>query len=256
MTATSREVEGVLTRRGGAVCEPMCFAGRYLGEADLGELISLHAMLHAGMPPELLCRETDAFFADHLVRRGRILGLFAVGRLIAYGVLGLPDVGEASFADDLGLTAETVRVACVDGAGVAPEWRGNHLHRLLIDWRVRTAYDQGRLIVLSTVAPGNRPSLRNLLASGLTIRGLCRKFGGMRFLMRRDLDRPLSAVPLCGGWIAADDLDGQSVALSRGDVGWALVDEGAFPHIWYAPLPALETLDSRGCSCDNTIPGS
>lgn len=228
--------EGVLTRRQGKPCEPVPFSGRRLGAADVNDVIALHHAARAGVAPEVLAHESDTFFAAHVERIGRILGLYTDGTLIAYGVLGLPGPHDASFADELGL-AEPVRAraANIDGASVKSEWRGNGLHQLLIAWRLRWALEAGRPVALSTVAPANLPSLRNLLAEGLTIRAICKKFGGTRYIVRRDLDRPRPRIPRRGRWIPVEDLEAQSAVLEQGDHGWTLGDDGS--TLWYGAPP-------------------
>jgi GNAT superfamily N-acetyltransferase len=160
---SSDPLRGALTRRHGRPCPPVGFAGRWLDDGEVGAVIALHRAVRETIAPELLCRETDAFFANHSGRVGGILGLFAEDRLIAYGVLGLPPLGEPSFADDFALSAEEREAAAtVDGAAVLPEWRGNRLHRLLVVERLRRARQQARIACHG--GAGNLPSLRNLLA--------------------------------------------------------------------------------------------
>jgi GNAT superfamily N-acetyltransferase len=228
--------EGVLSRRGGRPCRPVPFTGRMLGAADVDDVIALHHVACLGVPREVLARESDAFFAAHVERIGRILGLYAEGKLIAYGVLGLPGSHDASFADELGLPAAVrARAANIDGVSVTPEWRGNGLHQLLIAWRLQWAVGAGRTVALSTVAPANLPSLRNLLAEGLTIRAIRQKFGGTRYIVRRDLDRPRPEIPRRGRWIPVKDLETQSAALERGDLGWTLREGRS--SLWYGAPP-------------------
>jgi hypothetical protein len=112
-----------------------------------------------------------------------------------------------------------LRVAHLDGASVDPLYRGNHLHRLLVHWRLDEARSAGRPIVLTTTAPGNTYSLDNLLACGLLIRGLVHKFGGQRYLLRRDLDLDVTPVGT-GQWVDAEDLTAQVVLLQAGWRGW------------------------------------
>jgi hypothetical protein len=223
---------GTLSTRAGHACLSIPFAGRRLETADLGDVIALHHIVRQTVGRDLLCFETDAFFADHVDRKGRILGLFAEDRLIAYGVLGLPGPQDPNFGSDLGLSADAQEnVAHLDGASIAPEWQGNALHRRLIAWRLDEARATGRTIALSTAAPGNLPSLNNLLPEGLTIRAIRSKFGGTRYILRRDLDRARPDVPSGGSWIATDDLPAQEKALEDGQIGWMLSKDKS--KVWF-----------------------
>jgi hypothetical protein len=172
-----------------------------------------------------------------VARIGRIFGLFAEDRMIAYGVLGLPGPGDANFADDLGLAAaDRVRVAHIDGISVHPAWRGNRLHRVLTAWRLREAALVGRSLVIATVAPGNTASLRNIMAEGLTVRALRQKFGGWRYLMVRDLDSP-GVPPTDGGcWVDTVDIETQARLLATGAVGWKMEPATTGMRVWFAPV--------------------
>jgi GNAT superfamily N-acetyltransferase len=213
------------------------FVGRPLTTDDLDAVIALHHAVRQTVSPDLLCFESDDFFAGHIDRRGRILGLFVEDRLIAYGVLGLPGPDDPNFGDDLALSpADKAKVANIDGGCVAPEWRGNGLQRLLIACRLRWAFAADRPIALTTVAPGNLPSLSNALAEGLTIRAVLPKYGALRYSLRRDLDRMPALIPQTGRWIAINDLRAQETAFDQGEIGWRLSPEKTDPRIWFAAL--------------------
>lgn len=230
---------GHLQRRNRQPCVPVAYEGRRLAEADIDDVIALHALARAGLNPNLVASETDAFFADHLDRAGRILGLFAENRLIAYGVLGLPRPEDFNFGEMIDLPQNVhPRVAHVDGVGVAPEWRGNALHRVLIAWRLEAAAAAGRSVALTTAAPGNLPSVRNLMAEGMTIRALKQKFGGWRYVLRRDLDGPQPAAPVNGRWVATDEIEAQDALLRQGEIGWLLEWKDDPPRVWYASPPS------------------
>lgn len=235
MTTAAQPVGGLLHRRADRPCPPVPYSGRRLDDADLGVVIDLHHRVLETMPPHLLAAESDAFFADHMARIGRIYGLFAEEAMIAYGVLGLPGPHDPNFGDDLGLAAAAkTGVAHIDGICVHPDWRGNHLQRVLIAWRLREATAAGRSLALCTVAPGNAASLSNALTEGLTIRALLQKFGGWRYMMGRELDGT-APVPSTGGrWIDGDDLEAQGRLLAAGLRGWRMERRGDGHRVWFA----------------------
>lgn len=193
-----------------------------LNEHHLPQIIALHHQVVGSLPAGQVASETDAFFAAHIARCGQIHGLIENGRLVAYGVLGLPQEGDANFGADHGLAgADQALVAHIDGVAVAPDRRGRGLHRALIHHRLAVAAASGRRIFLSTAAPTNPVSLANLLCSGLTVRGLAEKFGGQRYLLRLDADdtaRP--AAP--EHWLPLSALANHSRLLEQGQRGWRL----------------------------------
>ncbi len=214
---------------------PEPYWGRRLGLDDVNEVFALHRRVIRVLSADLVAAETRDFFLDHVECKGRILGLFARQGLVAYAVLGLPGSEDANFGTDHRLSIDQMlRVAHLDGASVDPLYRGNHLHRLLVHWRLDEARSAGRPIVLSTTAPGNPYSLDNLLACGLQIRGLMRKFGGWRYLLRRDLD--LDAVPAgTGRWVDAEDLTAHTDLLQAGWRGW-MARDGERREILFTPV--------------------
>ncbi|PPC76630.1 hypothetical protein C4K68_14480 [Pokkaliibacter plantistimulans] len=197
-----------------------------LNLSHLQAIITLHHEVRALLDPSLIAAETDDYFADHLARCGRIYGIFAddqTDRLVAYGVLGLPGLRDPNFGTDQGLSeSELGQVAHIDGAAVTPDWRGLGLHRLLIRHREVKARDFGRTLLLSTAAPGNFYSLNNLLQCELQVRGVRQKFGGERFLLRKDLNQPVTAADDDGQWTDVQDAVAVTAALQRGCWGWQL----------------------------------
>ena len=204
---------------------------RLLGEAELPQVLELHGLsLSLAADAGLVKPDEPCFFTEHLGARGRILGAFDRGRLIAYGVLGLPNPGGYNLGRDLGLPqGELARVAHLAGAAVHPDWRGRGLQRRLTAERLRLAKSFARAHVISTVSPFNYCSWRNLVAHGLLVRRLASKYGGhLRYVLHREsgaepeLRRGQAVIR------RLHDADGQRELLERGWAGFALSqsDEG------------------------------
>lgn len=203
--------------------------GRLLTANEVDAVLALHLDVVRAMPADLVATETRAFFVDHAGRIGRLIGLFDGDRLVAYSILGLPGPGDPNFGDDHGLATQALaRVAHLDGAAVHPNFRGNGLQRRMIAWRLAAARAAGRTIALSTVAPGNVASLASMLSEGLQIRALATRFGGLRFLMRRDEDghrhegRAAPEPEAIERWVPVGEVRVQEALLGRGWVGLAL----------------------------------
>jgi L-amino acid N-acyltransferase YncA len=165
-----------------------------LDESDLPALISLHHRVLEELPPGLLNAETDAFFAERVAARGRLLGLETDdGEMVAYAVLSLPAASARyNFGRDIELPApELGAVAHLDGVGVATRWRGHGLQRAFARRRTAIAAKAGRRHIISTVAPNNLPSLLNLVALGFAVVATQPMFaaGHLRHLLHLDLRR-------------------------------------------------------------------
>ncbi len=211
----------------GAARPPHGLTDRLLDSRDLPAVIALHQRVVGATAADLVASETDAFFADHLERLGRVLGLCDGDRLAAYAVLGLPGPGDHNFAAYLDPPpADPSTVAHLDGISVAPEWRGRGLHRYLTRRRMEMAAQAGRMLVITTVAPGNLASLTNTLAEGLEIRRLTRLYGGWRFVLARRLPPTPSREEAATRWLPVSDLTAQAALLDAGWRGVRLRDEG------------------------------
>jgi len=201
---------------------------RRLFESDLPAVHTLHELAHSLISQSgLLAKETDTFFLSHIQDVGQLYGSFLEDELIAYTVLGLPKVSDYNFGRQFGLTeGELEKVAHCDGSIVHPDWRVNHLQQRFIDWRLLIASSYGREHAISTAAPRNPASWRNLIRSGFAIYKLLDMFGADRFLLYRCLgsahkidagrfeivdvsDRPRMQALLAEGWIAVDYHDTQ-----------------------------------------------
>lgn len=222
--------------------DSVVFHGRCLGMDDLAAVYALHRQVLAALPAGRVAHETLAFFADHVARRGRLLGLCVDSELVAYAVLGLPGPQDENFGHDQGMSAaELPLVAHLDGASVAPGYRGHHLQRVLVHWRQAVARAAGRRWLLSTVSPENPASLVNLFACGLQICGLAEKYGGWRYLLRSDLqaDRQRSLRPAQDGqWLPVSAIPAQAALLAEGQRGWDCRNAPSGLVVYFAPAEA------------------
>lgn len=166
---------------------------RRLGLADLDAILALQLAARRSLPdPSLLADDPPEFFLRHLAEPNRIDGIDRDGRLVAFGVLGLVVPEAENFGALLGLPAERLAgVAQLDGAVVDPAYRSGGLHGRLVRWRIARARELDCRDVLSTSAPRNVASWRNMVRAGLHAVALRYLFGGLpRLLLHRDFAQP------------------------------------------------------------------
>jgi hypothetical protein len=189
---------------------------RLLTIADLDTLERVHHGIVAHAPLGTVALETREFLAGHLGADGYTVGLFFEGQLIAYGILGLSGAAYDRLCGLLGLSAQSrERLAVLDGIGVVPAFRGLGAHRYLNRVREALAARHGRSLLAASAAPANSVSWRNLMRSGLEVRGLARMFGGhWRYLMLRDESRVPADAP--AELVAALDISRQQGLLDLG----------------------------------------
>lgn len=217
---------------------------RLLEPADLDQLIELNRILLAALPhPHVFRAYPEDFLEMNIVSRGRTIGAFFDGRLIAHALLYFPGDDDANFGYDIDLPREErLRVAHFDGSGVHPDFRGSSLQRTLNDLRRAYAASLGFCHIMVTVSPLNPHSLRNHMdGTALEIRAAKMKYDGMeRFTLHRDLRIPLRPTggtsSTIGQIVGLTDFARHQSLLAIGWVGATFIDRPETGHeILYLP---------------------
>lgn len=100
----------------------------------------------------------------------------------------IPGLDECNYGYDLGFgEEELLRVINMDTAAVHPDYRGLGLQKRLMQEGEKELRQMGRRILMCTVHPDNRFSLRNVLKQGYTIQLEKEKHGSVRYVLRKDL---------------------------------------------------------------------
>lgn len=119
-----------------------------------------------------------------------ILGAFDEKKLIAYCSFSIPGDKPHNLAWDLDWPQDKVcHCAKVDTIVVHPQYRGLGLQQRLLRDAIALAADiPGITVLLTTVSPKNKYSLRNVQAAGFKILIKKLKYGGReRFILGREL---------------------------------------------------------------------
>lgn len=200
-------------------CEDdVVFIWRTMRSDEAPAIHALHTQVAALTPAGMVRPDGLGHFERHVAECGRILGCFADGDLVAYGVLGLDSPTVDHMAELLQLdAAERARMCVLDGAASLPEWRGRRLHCAGIEERMALGRELGRTLVAATVAPENMRSLRGLLKEGFTVRRYALVYGGLaRLVVQRDLLLPMPPAVASQVHVAAADHAGHQRALAQG----------------------------------------
>jgi hypothetical protein len=211
------------------------FNWRVVTQDEAAAVHALHAGVFARTPAGMVRPDDLEHFERHSEALGRILGCFADGELVAYGVLGMHSHTAEHLADLLELApADRARICVLDGAASLPEWRGRSLHCAAIAERCALGRSLGRTLVAATVAPENMRSLRGLLKEGFTIHRYAIVYGGLaRLIVQRDLLAPAPQWQLASR-VPVPDHPGHQSALAAGLVGYdCWQDEDKTWHIDY-----------------------
>lgn len=164
---------------------------RVCKKEDLEQILKLQEKICAGMEiPEWFAATPAEENAWFLEEPNRIFGIFDEGHLIAYGSVGFQGSNKDNLGWDLGWTEEKVRqCAVLDTIVVDSAYRGKGLQRTLIRCCMEYAREvAGCERMLTTVAPGNIYSLKNVQAEGFEIIAEKKKYGGKeRYILVRNV---------------------------------------------------------------------
>jgi len=158
-----------------------------LSRTHLGAITALHETVYAELPEDkksfLMSRDTGAF-ERHLTQGNIILGCLHAGRLIAQGLMTLPDDQHKSeLMIDMQQPPAPESAAVLGSMIVHPDYRGNHLQDAMLAARTALAYTMDRADIISSADIGNMPSWKNLLKKGLKINTIgYRKDGTSRYI--------------------------------------------------------------------------
>jgi hypothetical protein len=211
--------------------EPVPYVMRFVKLRELDTLFRLHHRVVSGVShPHVFRADSRGFMEQQIERRGRTVGIFCRGDIVAYAAISFPDDDADNLGRDLPLPAsELHHVADYDGSAVDPDYRGNNFQKLMTDVRHRYALLYDRNHIFGTVFPHNIFSLANFLALGCRVRNLKQKYGGMlRFLIYRNLRDSVPPVldPHSFVDIPLGDIDRHLALLQKGFQGFRVVQEG------------------------------
>lgn len=200
---------------------------RFLNSEHLDELVELNDVVLEHLPhPHILRAASREEFAEHMTRRGRCIGAFADGRMVAFTVLSCPRDEPDNLGLDLGFDRDRRMRSChLELSGVHPLYRGSRLHRTMNAMRANFAGAAGFHYLFGTVSPLNPYSLANHLAQGMTIRKLVTKYGGMdRYIIHRHYhERFIPPHTMTGAkYRRCFDTAGQKLLLDKGYWGIGL----------------------------------
>ncbi len=100
----------------------------------------------------------------------------------------IPGLEDFNYGYDLGFSgSELLHVVNMDTAAVHPDYRGLGLQRKLMETAEAELAGRGKRILMCTVHPENRFSLNNILKQGYTIQKEVRKYGSVRYILRKDI---------------------------------------------------------------------
>lgn len=227
MQMSSKINAGIIKRnRGRPSQEDVRYEIRFMDEGHLKDIMDLQDLIiHSLVDKEIFRTHSIDYFRDHFQMENSTIGTFTKDGLIAYSVLYFPGEGEDNFGVDINIPQEELnKVAHLATVAVHPEYRGNSLQSMMQGIHLEVAKGMGYEHACCMISPKNRPSLQNIFSHGLIIKALKVKFGWrLRYIMHKSLSHP-TIIGIEEVRIKSSDIEGQMNLLSRGFMGFRLVE--------------------------------
>jgi hypothetical protein len=196
-----------------------------LNKSHLPQVMALQEVICQNLQrPDLLQPFPDDFMAQHMGRRGIVLGVFVEDRIAAFRNLYYPKSNDRQWnlGIDIGLAdAALTQVVNLQMVCVHPLFRGNALALKMNQIALNLLCEKGtHPHVCATVSPYNVWNIPVLLQSGFAVAKLKSKYGGkVRHIVYQNLDQPLAFDDQSQIPVSLDDLDTQKKVMNLGYYG-------------------------------------
>jgi hypothetical protein len=154
---------------------------RSLHAADLADVLHVQKeVLYVLDDPKSLSPLSEEEYAYILSGGGKMVGVFADGRLVAFRALLVPVMDEDHLGHDIELhPTDLSSVVYQEISNVSPRYRGHRLQRIMAEVLMEQLRKDDYKYVCATVAPFNIASLKDKFSQQMEIAALKKKYGGM-----------------------------------------------------------------------------
>jgi hypothetical protein len=217
------------------------FKVRKLYAEDLSNILGVQEQVVQALENQAILQpleEKDYLYI--LEGKGLIIGAYLGGKLIAFRAMLIPAIDEDHLGRDIGLPEnELEKVLYQEISNVLPEFRGNHLQKILAGVIMEQVgkEKQHYRYICCTVAPFNIPSLKDKFAQGMKIAALKEKYGGnLRYIFVKDLEENAHKEAAIQKTIRLKmgDTEGQKRLISLGWQGVRMEEEEGEHWVVYA----------------------
>lgn len=200
-----------------------------LDDSKLDDVMKLQDLIYSNLrDKDIFATDTKEDYLKDMKQGGFVLGVYVDNELISYRYVSFPGLTEKNLGLDLGMPPEVLlHSANLETTVVHPDFRGNKLQKMTLDFAVELIKEKGYYHVFSTVSPKNVFSLANVMSAELKVKGLKKKYGQMpdnsdgkwRFILHRDLQEEVCAEYSKLITLSLTDFHSQVKALNGGYIG-------------------------------------
>lgn len=245
---------GILNRRTNDLSYPENFYMKPMHIKELNRVVELQKYVYNNLPDKnVLFMDSYEEMFDDMKSGAKIIGVFnEANNLIAYRYISFPGLDSKSLAYDIDLPkSQMAKVVHLETTVVHPEYRGNALQSITLQYAAEEVETLGYRHLLCTVSPQNMFSLYNIMKNGLKIKALKRKYsssenpnGLWRFILHKDMAIESYNKPISSYMSGLENFDEQKGLIDRGYIGFnifrenRLLNYAKFGDVSYQGIPA------------------
>ncbi|MGL6106467.1 GNAT family N-acetyltransferase [Romboutsia sp.] len=184
-----------LSKFNGELCENLYTDVRFITPTSFDDITNLYNRVNSSMDNKNWLKFRDfTYLMNVLDEGGFIIGCYVDETLVASAICEPPNGDYLNNLYEIGLSERDIASTYVSGyVMVDPLYRGNSLHKILLETRMEEAALRGKQYILTAIAEENVYSLKTVLNLGFEIKLQKRNENGVtRNLLFKQLSNLLS----------------------------------------------------------------
>jgi len=161
-----------LSKFNGELCENLFADIRFITKDMFEDVTSLYKRVIDSMENKNWLKYRDSIYLNDLINKGGfIVGCYVNDTLVASAFCEQPNGDYLNNLYEIGLCEDEINDTYVSGyVMVDPLYRGNSLHKILLETRIEESINRGKKNILTAVAVDNIFSLKTILNLGFEVR--------------------------------------------------------------------------------------
>lgn len=161
-----------LSKFNGELCENLFADIRFITKDMFEDVTSLYNRVSDSMENKNWLKYRDSIYLNDLINKGGfIVGCYVNDTLVASAFCEQPSGDYLNNLYEIGLCEDEINDTYVSGyVMVDPLYRGNSLHKILLETRIEESINRGKKNILTAVAVDNIFSLKTILNLGFEVR--------------------------------------------------------------------------------------
>jgi len=183
-----------LSKFNGELCENLYVKVRYITSSKFDDITSLYNKVNDALDNKNWLKFRDQLYLmDVLDKGGFIIGCYVEETLVASALCELPSGDYLDNLYEMGLTEEEINSSYISGyVMVDPLYRGNALHKILLETRMEESIIRGKSYIITAIATENIFSLKTVINLGFEVKlQKQNQYGITRNILIKQLINPL-----------------------------------------------------------------